>query len=144
MNIPRNIGRQITRIQKQMHSRGLLNSSPVVIRWTVTQRSQNYVKDLEGTHGGSVPVEHTESKDAFIHYVNIHQTGYTHNAQVKQGDVILDFPGDVDLEGRESLRFEVGGKIYVQKDGGDELAASWDVRCGGVPITRTLLVTLLS
>lgn len=139
-----NPARILAQATARLHRQGLLNSSPVTLRWTDTTRPPGYLPDLESTHAGSVVAERSEEVSAFVHYVNIHHTGYSHFAQVKLGDVILDFPGDVALDGRASLRFEIGGKIYVQKDGGDELAASWDVRCGGVPVTRTVLVTLLS
>lgn len=121
-----------------------MNSGPVILHWTTAVRPPGYIADIETTHGPSVVTNHTLEAQALIHYVNIHTTGYTRYAQIKQGDVILDFLGDAPIDDKPGLRFEIGGKIYIQKEGGDELAESWDVRCNGVAVTRTVLVTLLS
>ena len=185
MQVPRRIGRQIQRIHQKLHRAGALNSEPIALRWTELAVPPGYLADVE-TSPRPVATPRVAIVTAFLHYVNIHTTGYTRYTQVRQGDVILDFPGDVDLENKPQLRFEIGGqiilgdallagdgdpllagdggsiltdsgdtipvasadmrggKIYVQKDGGDEIAASWDVRCNGQPVTRTVLVTLLS
>lgn len=125
-----------------------MNVGEVVLRWRgVEDAPVGADPHLQVSKVGTVYPEQTISKKAFIHYVNIHTTGYTKNTEVKTGDVILDFLGDVVIDGLANLQFELldesGAKsIYVQKNGGDELAQSWDVRCNGLAITRTVLVTL--
>jgi hypothetical protein len=143
MYLPRAIGRKVHRITRKLHSQGALNSDPVTLRWTELVIPPGHNPHIE-TSPQPTATEHTAQVTAFVHYVNIHTTGYSKFTQIRQGDVILDFPGDVELDNKPQLRFEIGGKIYIQKDGGDELAASWDVRCNGQPVTRTVLVTLLA
>lgn len=143
MHIPRNIGRKVHRLHKKIHGQRALNSEPVILRWTQLVTPPGYNPHVE-TSPQPTATEMSSPVVAFVHYVNIHTTGYTRFAQVRQGDVILDFPGDVVLDDKPQLRFEIGGKIYIQKDGGDELAASWDVRCNGQAVTRTVLVSLMS
>jgi len=143
MHLPRNIGRKVHRITRKIHSQGLLNSEPVTLRWSELVIPQGYNPHVE-TSPQPVATEQTLALTCFVHYVNIHTTGYTQYTQIRMGDVILDFLGDVQLDNKPHLQFEIGGKIYIQKAGGDELAASWDVRCNGIPVTRTVLVTLKS
>lgn len=143
MHIPRRIGNKIHRIHQKIHRVGALNSEPIVLRWSELNTPEGYLPDVE-TSPQPVATERTQTVPAFVHYVNIHTTGNIRYTQVRHGDVILDFLGDVILDDKPQLRFEVGGKIYVQKEGGDELAASWDVRCNGQAITRTILASLMS
>ena len=146
----RNLGRRLRSKITRLIARDVLNSGDVIMRWRgVVDAPVDMNPNLQVSKTGVVHPELTETKKAFIHYVNIHTTGYTKNTEINTGDVILDFPGDVVIDGRANLQFEIedetGGKsIYVQKTGGDELAKSWDVRCGGIPVTRTVLVTLKS
>jgi hypothetical protein len=58
--------------------------------------------------------------------------------------VILDFLGSVDLDSKPDCRYVISGKTYVAKVTNPSLSSAWDVRCNGVPITRTVLVTLLA
>lgn len=143
MRLPRNIAPKLTRLAKRLIASGL-NAEPVTLLWRSTTRPPGYVHDLETSAVGSVIREHEEVISAFVHYVNIQTTGFVAHAEVRMGDAILDFPGDVELDGRDDLRFSIGGKIYVSKIGSASLASSWDVRVNGVPITKTVLVTLLS
>ncbi len=146
----RNLGNRLRRKITRLIARDQLNAGDVVMRWRgVVAAPQNMNPNLQVSKTGTTYPELTETKKAFIHYVNIHTTGYTKNTEIKTGDVILDFPGDVVIDGRANLQFEIeaedGSKsIYVQKNGGDELAKSWDVRCGGIAVTRTVLLTLKS
>jgi hypothetical protein len=146
----RNIGRRLSRKISRLIEKGALNSGDVVLRWRgVVDPPEDFDPHLQTSKSGTTYPELTATKKAFIHYVNIHTTGYTKFTEIQTGDVILDFPGDVEIDGLENLQFEIadasgGSKIYVQKNGGKELAESWDVRCNGLAITRTVLVTLKS
>lgn len=143
--IPRRIGNQIRRLHQRIHRAGALNSAPVILHWVTTTTPPGYLPDVETSGAGAVVAPHSLEITALVHYVNIQTTGYVRFASIKTGDVILDFLGDAPLDGKPGLRFEIGGIMHVQKDaGGDDLAASWDVRCNGVPITRTLVVQPLS
>jgi len=153
MHVPRNIGRKIQRMHEKIHRMGALNSEPVALRWVDLVIPPGYLPDVE-TSPQPVSTPRVQILTAFVHYVGVSTTGYTRYTQVRQGDVILDFPGDVAIDGKSHLRFEIGGvvaagdmtggQVFTQKDGGDELAKSWDVRCNGQPVTRTVLVTPLS
>lgn len=87
----------------------------------------------------------TLTVNAFVHQVGQSSSGgdttirqrYT---EVQKGDIIIDFPGDVALDGKPGLIFSIGGLDYVQKAVGAAVAASWDLRCSGKPITRTVCV----
>jgi hypothetical protein len=139
------LARRIQRKTQRLLKKGALNSGPVILRWRERSGSApTFDPQLQVSKAGSTYTEKTETLKAFIHYVNIHTTGYTRHAEIKIGDVILDFLGDANLDGREGLEFEIGGNLYVQKNGGKDLAESWDVRCNGIAITRTVLVTLKS
>lgn len=140
-----NAARRLARKMSRMLAKGDMNSGDVILRWRgVVDQPAGYDALLKVSKVGTLHPEMTDTKKAFIHYVNIHTTGYTRFTEIKTGDVILDFMGDVEIDGLEGLQFEIGGKTYVQKNGGKDLAESWDVRCNGVPITRTVLVTLKS
>jgi len=144
MSLPRNIGRKVDRLVRRTIAAGALNTGDITLRWRQrTVLPADFDRHLETSAAGSEVEERTEVVKGFIHYVNIHTTGYTRHAEVRTGDVILDFPGDVEIDGREGLRFEIGGKTYVQKNGGAALAESWDVRCNNLPVTRTVLATLI-
>lgn len=147
----RNIGRRITRTMARMLKNRVANSGPVVLRWrTRTGSSVHYDPNLQASKAGTAYAEASETKIAFIHTVSIHTTGYTRFTEIKTGDIILDFIGDVQIDGREGLEFEIGrvgntpGKLYVQKNGGKDLAESWDVHANNQAVTRTVLVTLKS
>jgi len=143
MRLPRNIAPKLTRLAKRLIASGL-NAEPVTLRWRNTVRPAGYIAGLETTAAGSVITDQSEVISAFVHYVNIQTTGFVAHAEVHLGDVILDFPGAVDLDSKPDLSFEISGKIYVRKVGSSSLSSSWDVRCNGVPITKTVLVTLIA
>lgn len=137
--------RRLALKMSRMLAKGDMNSGEVILRWRgVTGQPAGYDPLLKVSKVGVGNPEMSTTMRAFIHYVNIHTTGYTRFTEIQTGDVILDFMGDVEIDGLEGLQFEIGPKTYVQKNGGKDLAESWDVRCNGVPVTRTVLVTLKS
>ncbi len=137
MSLANRINRKFNRLRSKV-------GENVILRWRVRSGSGNYDPVLDGSNPAFTWADHSEEKKAFVHYVGIHTTGYTRNSEIKLGDVILDFISDVEIDDKQSLEFQIGGELYVQKNGGKDLAKSWDVRCGGVPINRTVLVTLKS
>ncbi len=120
---------------------GGMNAGNVTIRWR-TQTGVAGDPQLESSQDGEVWTDHSEVRPAFIHYVSAGTTTYQRHSEVQTGDVILDFPGAVNLGPLKDATFTVddSGTVYVRKDVGRELAASWDVRCGGVAICMTLLL----
>lgn len=141
MGIEKKIGRIIARDMRRLAAKSGLNFGPVVLRWRVQSApAAGADPHLQGSGGTQTFTETTVTINALIHTVNIHTTGYTKFSEVKSGDLILDFVGDAPIDGKSNLRFEVGGISYVQKGTGKELAESWDVRCAGLPVTRSVLV----
>lgn len=137
-----NIGRKLRRKMARIAAKGGMNAGPVVLRWREGgSGAPAFDPELRASKSAVAWEEKSETKNAFIHYVSAGSTGYTRYAEVRLGDVILDFPELADIDGRADLQFEIGGEIYVQKKVGEDLARSWDVRCGGEPITRTVLVS---
>lgn len=142
MRVPRRIANKIRRVQDAIHRAGGLNSELVEMRWTVEVAPDGYDPNIE-TSAAPVVSEQVAEARAFVHYVNIQTSGYVKFAEVRNGDVILDFTGDVDIDGKKDLRFIIGGQVFVQKMAGKDLANSWDVRCNGVAVTRTVLCSPL-
>ena len=133
----------LKKAQQRMLARNELNACDVLIRYVATAPDTGYDPNLETSAPSAHAVEHSVIMKAFVHTVNINTSGYVKNQQVRHGDIILDFPGEADFFGMSKVRFEIGDQTYVQKDAGGELLESWDVRCGGVAITRSFLVTLI-
>lgn len=133
---------------RRLAARGALNTGPVILRWR--ERADGavaYDPNLAVTKEDAAFTAKSDVVIAFIHYVAVGTTSFVRFSEVTAGDVILDFPGDVTVDGGkqldalEGLQFEIDGKPYVQKKAGDALAKSWDLRCNGVAITRTILIT---
>lgn len=142
MGIERKIGRLIAQDLRRLAKNKGLNFGDVVLTWRVPSTpGPGYDPNLRGSGGAMSYPEQSLTLRALIHTVSIHTTGFVKHAEVMQGDLILDFIGDAPLDGKEDLRFTIDGGHYVQKKAGGDLAKSWDVRCHGIPVTRTVLVT---
>jgi len=59
---------------------------------------------------------------------------------VEIGDLMVDFPPDAPLDGKENLVFTVKGQAYVQKEVSEKLAQSWDATLGDRRMFRTMLL----
>lgn len=95
---------------------------------------------VDGSRAGT-PTQGTATLPAFVHFVQpAGQTSVRQFAEVEVGDVILDFAADVELAGKENLRFNVGGQWYVAKQLGDKLATAWDVQVQDQKLFRSVLV----
>jgi hypothetical protein len=135
------LANRISRKSNRMRSKV---GGDVILRWRARTGEGTFDPILDGSNPDFAWAERNETLKAMIHYVDIHTTGYTRFSEVKTGDVILEFDAGVDIDSKEGLEFDIGGVLYVQKNAGKELAKSWDVRISGVPINRTVLVTLKS
>lgn len=62
--------------------------------------------------------------------------------EIEAGDIILDFPPDAPLDGKDNLRFVVNGQDYEQKKLGGKLAKMWDMNIAGNLGCRTVLLEL--
>lgn len=82
----------------------------------------------------------TKRMNGFVHFVQIGATAVKVFNEVEVGDVIVDLPGDAEVDGKVDLRFEIAGESYVPKVVSERLAKSWDAVVGGVRLSRTLLL----
>lgn len=116
------------------------NGSAIVLTWDVW--SVGSVKSkVDDSRAGTKTVG-TVTLTALVHYVQVAgQASVRQFAEVEVGDVILDFPSNVDLSGKENLRFNVAGQLYTLKKVPDKLAATWDVMVQNQQLFRTVLVT---
>lgn len=130
----------IAEIQNEIARELGQNGTGIVLTWD--QWPADSVKDqVDGSRPGT-PTKMTATLPAFVHYVQVAgQSSVRQFAEVEVGDVILDFQADVNLSGKENLRFNLKGQIYEPKQIGDKLAATWDVLVQGQQLFRTVLVT---
>jgi hypothetical protein len=126
----------LLRTARSLLARNQMNSGTVTLRWRVPAAAGT---DLQIERDGAV-TESSAAIRAFIHYVTPGATGFQRFQEVATGDVILDLPPEVDLSGKEDLRFEIAELSYVQKEIGRELAAAWDTRLGDQKVLRTVLL----
>jgi hypothetical protein len=135
-------GRKLLRTLKKVQRRRALNTEPVILRWrTASGASPHANRNLPVSLAGTTHAEHSETLYPLVHFVSIQTKSYVKFTEITEGDVILDFIGHVAIDGRLDLDFEIAGVRYIQKKTGADLAKSWDVRCNGVAITRSILIT---
>jgi hypothetical protein len=115
------------------------HGTPIVLTWDEWP-ADAAPSPVDGSRAGT-PTTGTQTVNAFVHYVPAAgQSSVRQFAEIEVGDVILDFADDVDLAGKENLRFNVMGQLYVQKQIGEKLALAWDVTVQGVKLFRPVLV----
>lgn len=129
------------KLVKKMAARGDMNAGPVIVKWR-SQTGTPGNPNRESSQADETWQDHEQEYQAFIHYVSAGASTYQRHSEVQVGDVILDFPGNIDLRDKRHPQFIIddSGTVYVRKDAGVELMQTWDVRCNGVPITMTLLL----
>ena len=60
--------------------------------------------------------------------------------EIEVGDLIVDFPPAVQIDGLDNLRFVIDGQNYEQKEIGGRLAKAWDTIIAGNRSLRTVLL----
>lgn len=110
----------------------------MVVSWSEFSGTPTIDPVTQSTIGTGTRV--TTRLSGFVHFVQIGSTAVKVFNEIEVGDVIVDLPGDVDLNGKIDLRFEIMGEAYVPKLVSDDLAKNWDAVAGGVRLTRTLLL----
>ena len=99
----------------------------------------DYDPNDEDTHTQAVTNQQREI-DAFVHYVNYSSTGQVRYAGIESGNVIIDIDSEIVVEELRDVRFEIKGKMYVQRRLGKEIAECFDVLAGDVIVGKTLLL----
>jgi hypothetical protein len=95
--------------------------------------------DINGSTLGT-SVQKTETVKGFVHFPQIATSQVRQFNEVESGDCIVDFAGDVELDGRVGLQFVIAGEMWVLKQVGDKLARSWDAVANGRKLIRTVLL----
>lgn len=115
------------------------NGTPIILTWDEWP-ADSAASPVDGSRPGT-PSPGTATLNTLVHFVQpAGQSSVRRFAEIEVGDVILDFPAEVDLTGKENLRFNVQGQLYVAKPLSDKLATTWDVTVQGRNLFRTVLV----
>ena len=113
-------------------------STPVVITWDAWP-SGSVPDPVDGSHTGT-PTQGTMTINGLVHTVQPGTSKVRIFNEVEIGDLMVDFPADAPLEGKDNLVFTVKGQAYVQKEISEKLAQSWDVTMGDQRLFRTVLL----
>lgn len=120
---------------------GELNTDTVLMKWR-TEGGTSGNANRESSQEGVTHEEHSETLDPppLVHHVTIAKQGYERHTEVRHGDVILDFLTMPNFTGRLDPQFIIAGIVYVPKDPGQKLTEGWDVRTGGRPVVKSILL----
>lgn len=134
-----NIAHIIKRDMKRILDGNLLNRTVVQYFYDVEESpgSGEYDPNVESSYPEYAP--ESGEFNALVHFVQPETSAIRQFAEIRSGDVILDFSADVVLP--SAARFVIDGRDYVQKSVGKELAQYWDVVVGGERMMRTLVLT---
>ncbi len=124
-------------MKRRMLSRMQQLGTPVIVRWAII--ADAVLDPTTGAQLGALTVA-SQTIRAFVHFVAPITSGIRQFAEVEAGDVIVDFPPGINLDGKKQLTFEIGGIVFVQKEAGEKLAAYWDTMFSGDKLCRTLLL----
>ncbi len=114
------------------------SGTDIVLTW----REFSGATVVDEINGGKLGTseERTETVKGFLHFPQIAGTQVRQFNEVQVGDCIVDFAGDVELDGKEGLRFTINGESYEIKPISDALRKSFDVVMQGVPLVRSVLL----
>ena len=113
-------------------------ATPVVITWDVWP-SGSVPDPVDGSHTGT-RAQGTMTVNGLVHTVQPGTSKVRIFNEAEVGDLIVEFPADVPLDGKENLVFTVKGQAYVQKEVSEKLAQSWDATLGDRRMFRTMLL----
>lgn len=134
-----NLASLIARDQARAMRAGQLSTGDVLVRWR--PKPAGFDPLLESSYA-EPEAEQTATLRGFIHFVQPLKSGIRLFAEIQEGDVIVDLPGDATLpQDAAEVSFDIAGARYVQKDVGAALGEYWDTVIGGRRMTRTLLLT---
>lgn len=115
----------------------MARGTSVTMRWV--QWSQDAVVDPTTGARLDSPVPGSATFTGFVHFVTA-TTGIRQFREVEVGDVIVDLPPEVSVDGLDQVRFEIGGEVFVPRDVGEKLQRHWDTMEQGQKLCRTLLL----
>lgn len=92
----------------------------------------------EKLSGAAVP--DNETVRGFMHEMEAKAVERLHTV-IQEGDVIVDLPATVTIDGRTNLTFTIHERVYVQKEIPTDLQAVWTASYADTEMVRTLLLT---
>jgi hypothetical protein len=111
------------------------------LHWRTVTRPVGWdVNDESSQHDGVVEPGEMEFR-ALFHQVDQRLSGFQRFMEVETGDVILDYLADLELDGKDDLRVEINGRLFVQKNASAALKEAWDAYADHGGSMKTLLLT---
>lgn len=95
---------------------------------------------VTGVMNSGVATPQSAEVRAMIHFVQPSQMILTDFVELEAGDCIADFPGDVAVDGKPHLTFEIAGQRWEQKKVSSRLLEHYDAIVGDVKVTRTIVL----
>jgi hypothetical protein len=84
-------------------------------------------------------VSKTATVKAFLHFTLATSMVSQFNV-LEAGDAIADFSADVEIDGKEDLRFVIDGEVWEEKSLPDRLARTWDTQFKGQKLYRSVVL----
>lgn len=114
------------------------NGTRIKLTWTNTTGAT--IDPVTQAAMGGTATLMTETRRAFVHFIQIGRSQVQQFNEIEIGDVILDFAGDAAIDGRPGLTFTLpDGTVLVNKPVSDRLARSWDALVQGRKMLRPVL-----
>lgn len=110
-----------------------LNATSVIFRW----------REKQGASDPNVEADYSENPlnemvlPALVHFFGSKTEELT-GGEIEAGDAVLTLNEDAPLDGRDVQEFVIGGRVFVQKSVGREIASEWDILMGGRRFARTI------
>ncbi len=125
---------------QQASARALRSPAAVTLlmRWQVVTGGS--VDPTTGMAEGGATSEESLSLPALVHEVQPATRELRRFAEVETGDLIVDLAPDAPVDGKQALRFELGGRTYRPADTGTGLARHYDAQLAAGATFRTLLL----
>jgi hypothetical protein len=113
------------------------SGTDILLQWS--EFSGATTTDINGSTLGTSEVR-TETVKGLVHYPQIATSQVRQFNEVEAGDCIVDFAGDVAIDGKPGLRFVIAGETWEAKKLSDKLGRSWDVVAQGRRLVRSVLL----
>lgn len=120
-------------------AREMAAGTAVILRWVTFDGATTADPTTGATFG--TETQQSETVKGFVHFLE-NTGGVRLFQEMEAEDVIVDLPAATVIEGRAKLKFEIEGRLYVQKPVGEKVAKHWDAVVGGIRLGRTLLLRL--
>jgi len=115
------------------------SGSNIVLTWTTY--AGGAIDPVTSQRTGATATVQTQTVKGLVHFAAAMST-VRQFAEIEVGDCIVDFAPDVELDGKEALRFTIDGRLYEQRQVSGKLAAAWDALVGNTRLFRTILLRL--